>query len=161
MIGMANAILLLRTRSTISEEEIMASPILSATGVLFRQRQHTQKNQQDVPTPDASECNPHSWLSKNHLGKKGVTCCFPRDGDGCMWNKPEEIAGWNAIGGDGYEITFGPSNGDMTADEAIKAWSKSARHKAVFTKQGKWKKWNLTKIGCFYIGNWANCWFSA
>ena len=81
-----------------------------------------------------------------------------------MWKKPQEIAGWKALGGqgNGFEITWGSKGSEVSLDGAIKSWKGSKGHNNVMAGKGIWA--TLTKIGCYFENRdgsgWANCWFS-
>ena len=85
-----------------------------------------------------------------------------------MFKKPQEIAGYNALGGDGngFEISHGASACSsctkVSVDSAIKGWKSSPGHDAVLRGEGYWEK--LTKIGCYFenagANKFANCWLA-
>jgi len=72
-----------------------------------------------------------------------------------MWKKPEEILGWE--GGNGFEISYA-GGGGAKPDAAFKGWRRSSGHNNVIASNGMWK--SLTQVGCYYEGNYANCWFA-
>ena len=49
--------------------------------------------------PKKNKCNPHNWSNKG----KWTSCCYTDDHKvaGCMWTKPQEIAGY---AGSGYIV---------------------------------------------------------
>jgi len=137
---------------------------------------HT-KNQLDYGgkyEPSGQGCDAHSWYGDvlsapgSETAKK---CCFDLNDDtthSCMWKKPQEIAGWKALGedGNGFEISHGlndcPRCTKVSVDSAIKGWKKSSGHDDVLRGKGGWAK--LTKIGCYFenagANKYANCWLS-
>ena len=98
-----------------------------------------------------SGCNLHSWYGHS----KGRDCCYRGDHSNaeCMWDKPSEILGGNLP--NGYEISHWrlPST---SATSAVDGWMSSGGHSAVALSTNGW---DLTKIGCWYTGKFANCWF--
>merc|ERR1711981_305390 len=100
-----------------------------------------------------SGCNLHSWYGHN----KGKDCCYPDDHSNaaCVWDKPSEILGGNQP--NGYEISHYRSP-SASATSAVNGWMNSGGHSAmVLSTNG----WDLKKIGCWYTGKFANCWFYA
>src|SRR5687768_17299541 len=79
-----------------------------------------------------NKCNPHSWSSKG----KWSSCCYTSDHKKaeCMWNKPEEIAGYKSPG---YEIAYYSSAG-ASAVEGLEGWKKSASHNPLIINDGIW-----------------------
>ena len=61
-----------------------------------------------------------------------TSCCYPRDGNDCMWKAGDKIIG-NI--GNVYEISVGPNDVgnyiEMTFDYALDSWVGSGKHNAV------------------------------
>ena len=119
-------------------------------------------------------CDMHSWYGDVLSAPESKTakkCCYNSNDKTtwpCMWKKPQEIAGWKDLGGDGngFEISHGandcPDCSNVSVDSAIEGWKGSPKHDDVMRGKGRWAK--LTKIGCYFentdANKWANCWFS-
>ena len=104
--------------------------------------------------PDQKPCNLHSWSNKGSW----KPCCYTSDHKkaACMWDKPNEIAGF---AGDGFEIAAYYSSKE-TPEMAISQWKGSPGHNAVMANKGMWagKKWQ--SVGVSIYGNYAVMWFS-
>jgi len=99
-------------------------------------------------------CNLHSW--NGH--PKGKDCCYtgkhtPSD-FACMHPKPSEVLGGNRP--NAYEISHAIPPA-ITSTSAVRDWMKSSGHADVVLTKGIWH--DLTKIGCWHVGEFANCWF--
>lgn len=92
-----------------------------------------------------NKCNPHSWSEKGSW----TSCCYTNDHKqaSCMWNKPQEIAGYN---GNGFEIAYYSSIG-ASAKEGIDGWKISPGHNPLLINSGTWSKmkWNAIGIGIY------------
>ena len=74
-----------------------------------------------------------------------------------MWRKPEEMFSSDFSYGSGYKISHW-SSGRVTAKGAFNNWKESGAHNDVMIGAGGWR--DLTHVGCFFEGNFANCWFA-
>jgi hypothetical protein len=105
---------------------------------------------------NANECNMHSWSAKGNW----TACCYDNKHtqSPCMWNKPKEIAGFQA---DGFEIAYGSLDDNFiaTPDAALASWKKSPGHHAVIVNKDTWKQrtWKAIGIGVYknYICVWV------
>lgn len=92
-----------------------------------------------------NKCNPHSWSDKGSW----TSCCYTNDHKvaSCMWEKPQEIAGYS---GNGYEIAYYSSLG-ANANEGIDGWKVSPGHNPLLINSGSWSKikWNAIGIGIY------------
>src|SRR5688500_4645815 len=100
-----------------------------------------------------NKCNPHSWSAKG----KWTSCCYTSDHKKaeCMWNKPNEIAGYTSSG---YEIAYYSSAG-ATAIEGLDGWKKSPAHNPLIINEGIWKKVNWKAIGIGIHKQYGIVWF--
>jgi hypothetical protein len=102
-------------------------------------------------------CNMHSWSSKGNWS----SCCYTDNHAkaSCMWNKPRELAGFNA---DGFEIAYGSENINFTIDPkaALAGWKSSEGHNAVLVNKGTWKAYQWKSIGVGIYKNYTCVWFA-
>lgn len=107
---------------------------------------------------NADECNMHSWSSKGSW----TPCCYDskHTQSACMWNKPKEIAGFQA---DGFEIVSGSMDDNYiaTPDAALAGWKKSPGHHAVIVNTGTWKQRTWKGIGIGVYKNYICVWVSS
>lgn len=98
-------------------------------------------------------CNPHSW-SKNGTW---TSCCYTPDHKQkeCMWNKPNEIAGY---AGSGYEIAYYSSAG-ANAEEGLEGWKKSPGHNPLLINSGIWSKSTWKALGIGIYKEYGVVWF--
>lgn len=104
------------------------------------------------------QCNLHSWNSSRYW--KG--CCYTADHAkaSCMWDKPEEIAGFRAHG---YEIAY---RGTHAPNNMLDLWLNSPGHRDVILNHGNWERspWKSIGIGISERGSdnqrFAYVWFS-
>lgn len=99
----------------------------------------------------ASECNNHSWSDDGVWNG----CCYLEDHSdpNCMWDKPQEIAGYES---EGFEIVswgFGNNAG------ALELWQNSGPHDAVILNLGIWESVEWNAIGVGMDGIYACAWF--
>jgi uncharacterized protein YkwD len=101
-----------------------------------------------------SECNMHSWSSNGEW----TSCCYTSDHKQaeCMWNKPMEIARFDAVG---FENAHFNSAG-ATSASALEGWKKSPGHHAVMINLGQWKKVEWKAVGIGIKGKYAVMWFA-
>lgn len=99
------------------------------------------------------QCNPHSWSSNGDWS----ACCYTNDHKQaeCMWNKPQEIAGYQ---GHGYEIAYYSSSG-ANAEGGIEGWKKSKGHNPLLINSGIWKEVTWNAIGVGIYREYAIVWF--
>ena len=99
------------------------------------------------------KCNPHSWSSRG----KWSPCCYTNDHKEaeCMWEKPTEIAGYNAAG---YEIAYYSSAG-ASAKEGLEGWMKSPSHNPLIINEGIWTKAKWQGIGIGFYKEYGVVWF--
>jgi uncharacterized protein YkwD len=102
-------------------------------------------------------CNFHSW---SHQGT-WKACCYDaaHSKPECMWNKPREIANFNA---DGFEIAYGSESLAfvLDAEKALEAWKSSKGHNPVMINKGIWKDYTWKSIGVGIYKNFACVWFA-
>lgn len=124
--------------------------------------QHTDQLVQYSVNPSSAQlgpsCQPHSWMYGDNK------CCY--DGTSangpCMWNKPQQLAGYPSAG---FEILMSNASPATSAvAESINAWSRSPVHNPVILNQGMWNRpWKA--LGCSVtakpqgFGWFAVCWF--
>ena len=98
-------------------------------------------------------CNPHSWSDQGDW----TPCCYTPDHAQatCMWNKPNEIAGYKS---NGYEIAYFSSDG-ATAQEGLDGWKKSSGHNPLLVNSGIWKEIEWKAIGIGFYQNFGVVWF--
>ena len=100
-----------------------------------------------------SKCNPHSWSSRG----KWSSCCYTSDHAQaeCMWNKPQEIAGYPSPG---YEIAYYSSAG-ASANEGLEGWKKSPSHNPLIINEGIWNKVSWNAVGIGFYEQYGIVWF--
>lgn len=100
-----------------------------------------------------NRCNPHSWSKKGEWS----SCCYTSDHKQakCMWDKPNEIAGYS---GPGYEIAYYSSAG-ANASEGLEGWKKSPSHNPLLINDGMWKKATWKGIGIGIYKQYGIVWF--
>jgi uncharacterized protein YkwD len=98
-------------------------------------------------------CNIHSWSSAGNWS----ACCYTSNhaNPTCMWNKPNEIAGYE---NPGYEIAYYHSGG-AKAEGALNVWKTSPGHNTVIVNQGNWKNLKWKAIGVGIYKEYAVVWF--
>ena len=107
---------------------------------------------------DGDKCNFHSWSTQG----KWTSCCYDAKHSNatCMWNKPREIADFNA---DGFEIVYGSLNETLiaTPDAALASWKKSPGHHNVIVNKDIWKDRTWKAVGIGVYKNFICVWFSS
>lgn len=100
-----------------------------------------------------NRCNPHSWSDKGEW----TSCCYTSDHKQakCMWDKPNEIAGYNSPG---YEIAYYSSAG-ASAAEGLEGWKKSPSHNPLIINDGMWSKVTWKGIGIGIYEEYGIVWF--
>ena len=100
-----------------------------------------------------NKCNPHSWSSKGEWSP----CCYTSDHKEaeCMWNKPQEIAGYTSPG---YEIAYYSSAG-ASANEGLEGWKKSPSHNPLIVNDGVWNKVTWKAVGIGFYEHYGIVWF--
>lgn len=100
-----------------------------------------------------NKCNPHSWSQHGEWS----SCCYTSDHRqaACMWDKPNEIAGYNSPG---YEIAYYSSAG-ASAEEGLQGWKKSPSHNPLIINEGIWKKVTWRAIGIGIYKEYGIVWF--
>jgi len=99
-----------------------------------------------------NRCNPHSWSKKGPWS----SCCYTSDKQAkCMWDKPNEIAGY---GGPGYEIAYYSSAG-ANAMEGLDGWKKSPSHNPLLINDGMWNKVTWKGVGIGIYKQYGIVWF--
>ncbi|HEU4514648.1 MAG TPA: hypothetical protein VFR87_16185 [Nocardioidaceae bacterium] len=98
--------------------------------------------------------NNHSWSND---GSWTPGCYVPGDQStyGIMWKKPQEIANYS---GYGYEIVAWSSS-QITQQQALDLWKKSAAHNDVILNKGQWSNRVWKALGAIVNGNYACAWF--
>jgi uncharacterized protein YkwD len=103
----------------------------------------------------SNRCNPHSW------SKKGAwsSCCYTSDhkAASCMWEKPNEIAGYASHG---YEIAYYSSAG-ANAKEGLDGWKVSPGHNPLLVNSGIWEQVEWKAIGIAIYKEYGLVWFGA
>lgn len=101
----------------------------------------------------ANRCNPHSWSKKGNWS----ACCYTSDHRQakCMWDKPNEIAGYASPG---YEIAYYSSAG-ANAVEGLEGWKKSPAHNPLIINTGMWAKVSWKGIGIGIYKQYGVVWF--
>jgi uncharacterized protein YkwD len=132
------------------KEEGLKSIPLSASLTLVAQA-HVKDLQENYKPSE--KCNPHSWSKAGDW----TSCCYTNDHKKaeCMWDKPNEIAGYNSPG---YEIAFWHSHAAVP-DDALGGWKKSKSHNPVIVNGGQWKEADWNAIGVGIYQQYAVVWF--
>ena len=140
--------LIMEYRQDLGLPEIPLSASLSEVAAL-----HARDLDEQYEYGEEGDCNMHSWSRKG----KWKGCCYTSDHKNpeCMWNKPEEIAGYASPG---YEISYFFSGG-ADAEKSLAGWQKSPAHNAVVTNQGIWEEANWQAIGIGIHGKYSTVWF--
>jgi uncharacterized protein YkwD len=114
---------------------------------------HVHDLMQNFDYDNKNGCNPHSWSGKGTW----TPCCYTPDHQyaKCMWNKPQEIAGYS---GNGFEIAY-YSSAAATAEEGLEGWKKSAGHNPLLVNSGMWSKVQWKSIGVGIFEHYAVVWF--
>lgn len=99
-------------------------------------------------------CNMHSWSAQGAW----TACCYTRDHKeaNCMWNKPREIANFDA---DGFEIA-GFGSAGLSPPQALEMWKNSTGHNAVIVNEGIWKSKTWQSIGIGMGAKFTVVWFA-
>lgn len=102
-----------------------------------------------------NKCNPHSWSNKG----KWSDCCYTADHKQaqCMWDKPQEIAGYD---GAGYEMAYYSSDA-ANAKEGVEGWKHSPSHNPMMINSDIWEKIEWQAIGVGIYKHYAVVWFGA
>jgi hypothetical protein len=103
--------------------------------------------------PPKAPCNMHSWSGKTPGA--GTGCCYSSDhkNPGCMWEKPQELAGYPAQGFEISAMNTGP-------DPAwLAQWKTSSGHHQVIINQGIWKNVSWKAMGLAIRPPYAVVWF--
>jgi hypothetical protein len=107
---------------------------------------------------DGDQCNFHSWSAHG----KWTSCCYdPKHSKAeCMWNKPKEIAGFQA---DGFEIAYGSLDSTFiaTPDAALASWKKSPGHHNVIVNKDIWQNRTWKSIGIGVYKNFICVWVAS
>ena len=103
--------------------------------------------------PPTGKCNMHSWSGKT----EGSACCYTGDHKHpeCMWNKPQELAGYEDKG---YEISAMNTAPNV---DWLNQWKGSPGHHQVIINQGIWKSMDWKAMGVGIRGGYAVVWFGA
>jgi uncharacterized protein YkwD len=98
-------------------------------------------------------CNPHSWSKRGDWSP----CCYTSDHKQaeCMWNKPQEIAGYRSAG---YEIAYYHSS-RVLAEPALAGWKVSPGHNPLLVNSGIWQALHWNAVGVAIEGNYGLVWF--
>lgn len=114
---------------------------------------HTRDLSENYKIDSRNKCNPHSWSKKG----KWTSCCYTNDHKQatCMWDKPNEIAGYNSPG---YEIAYYSSLG-AKAQEGLDGWKLSSAHNPLLINEGMWSKIEWNAIGVGIYKEYAVVWF--
>lgn len=100
---------------------------------------------------EAPGCNLHSWS----LSSAWEGCCYTSDHARaeCMWNKPNEIAGYAS---NGYEIA---AAGVRNVDGTVRLWLASEGHRAVIENEDIWAEQEWMAMGAAIRDGFATAWF--
>ena len=95
----------------------------------------------------------HSWSTCQFIISNAST--YP-----CMWNKPQEIAGYNDTG---YEIScvVDQRNLENIPEKCLSAWKNSISHNTVILQQGVWSRFQWKSIGVSIENHIIHVWFGA
>lgn len=168
-VGFTQRTTLKRTESCISKEEkklydlIMVyrkqkglKPIPFSASLTKVAQAHAKDLSEHAPYKK-SGCNFHSWSDQGTW----KSCCYDakHSNPQCMWNKPRELAQFNA---DGYEIAYGSESSDFVVDaeKALTSWKGSSGHNMVMVNKGIWKDYAWKSIGIGIYKNFACVWFA-
>ena len=126
-------------------------PVALSSSLTKVAKLHAEDLMKNYKTGD--KCNPHSWSGKG----KWSSCCYTNDHKEaeCMWNKPQEIAGYLSPG---YEIVYWHSAA-AAAEGALAGWQKSKSHNPIIINDGMWKKVDWGAIGVAIYEQYAVVWF--
>lgn len=113
----------------------------------------SQHRPHEATAADGAACNLHSWSAQGSW----TPVCYTRDHREAakMWNKPREVAGYNASG---YEISA-YSTGCQTAACWLAQWKSSPAHNQVMINGGIWADSTWKAVGIGIDGDFANIWF--
>ncbi len=96
-------------------------------------------------------CSPNSWSSQAPV----EACCYRVDSSNpeCMWNKPEQLTGYPALGYESVAIHVENSN------EAFIRWRDDPGHSALMLNTGQWMGTPWQAVGAAYRDGHATLWF--
>jgi uncharacterized protein YkwD len=130
-------------------------PLIPLSGKMTRVAQaHVRDLADHYNVKHQNMCNPHSWSNKG----KWSPCCYTNDHRKaqCMWDKPKEIAGYEATG---YEIVYYSSAG-ASAEEGLAGWKVSPGHNPIIINEGSiWSKVKWKAIGIGIYKEYGAVWF--
>jgi len=114
---------------------------------------HARDLSENYVFDQSNKCNPHSWSDKG----KWSACCYTSDHKQakCMWDKPNEIAGYP---GSGFEIAYYSSLG-ANAQEGIDGWKLSPGHNPLLINLDSWSKVKWNAIGIAIYKEYGLVWF--
>jgi hypothetical protein len=98
--------------------------------------------------------NLHSW-SDDPRWRGGAYRPDDPDTHGLMWDKPREIAGYDAHG---FEICAVKTKDEA---DALRLWTKSQSHHDVILNRGVWadRRWTWRALGAVFFNGYACAWF--
>ena len=140
--------LIMEYRKSKNLESIPLSPKLTLVA-----QTHAKDLAENYEFNAKNKCNPHSWSKKGGW----TSCCYTNDHKeaSCMWNKPQEIAGYD---GNGFEIAYYSSLG-ANAKEGIEGWKISPGHNPLLINSGTWSKLKWKAIGIGIYKEYGLVWF--
>ncbi len=99
----------------------------------------------------APGCSPNSWSSRAPVG----ACCYRDDSSNpeCMWDKPEQLTGYPALGFESVAIHV------ANANEAFIRWRDEPGHSALMLNSGQWVGTPWQAVGAAYRDGHATLWF--
>ncbi len=115
---------------------------------------HVKDLIEHAPHTQSRNCNLHSWSNTGNWS----ACCYTSDHDHaeCMWDKPRELTDYE---GDGFEIAYGGSGANASAEAALSAWKDSRSHNTVIINEGQWRDIKWEAMGVSIKGGFAVVWF--
>lgn len=101
-----------------------------------------------------SRCNLHSWTTGD---QRWNGCCYTEDHAQaeCMWDKPDEIAGYSSPG---YEIAA-RVGAHITPSMAVSLWDDSDHHRVVMASEAQFARTTWRAMGCAIEDGYAVVWF--
>ena len=101
-----------------------------------------------------ASCNLHSWTSGD---SRWSGCCYTDDHAQaeCMWDKPDEIAGYAAPG---FEIAARVGS-RITPAMAVSLWDDSESHRVVMANDAGFADTSWRAMGCAIENGYAVVWF--
>ena len=102
-----------------------------------------------------SSCNLHSWTNGD---PRWTGCCYTADNAqaACMWNKPREIASYDAPG---VEIAAHSHSGRIAPGVAVASWADSEPHRIVIENDESFAAATWRAMGCAIHDGYATAWF--